>query len=142
MDGSILEEKSTFMTLELSIDSKLESGSYIISIAKTASEKIWGLICSVKFISPEVALYLCKSTIWPCMKYSCHVWTGAPSAACLEPLAHHWNVASLSLFISVILVNVHLSFLNWFHFLILKKILIKYIYIYEKIYIKKKKPNM
>ena len=34
---------------------------------------------SVKFLSPEAALYLYKSTIQPCMKYCCHVWAGAPS---------------------------------------------------------------
>ena len=67
----------------------------------------------------DVALYLYKSTIRPCMEYCCHVWAGAPScylelldklqkricrtvgpslAASLEPLAHRQNVASLSLF--------------------------------------------
>ena len=35
----------------------------IISIAKTASKKIGGLIRSMKFLCPEVALYLYKSTI-------------------------------------------------------------------------------
>ena len=71
------------------------------------------------FLSPEVALYLYKSTIRPCMEYCCHVWAGAPScflelldklqkricrivgpslAASLEPLAHCRNMASLSLF--------------------------------------------
>ena len=29
--------------------------------------------------SPEVALYLYKSTIRPCMEYYCHVWALAPS---------------------------------------------------------------
>ena len=52
-------------------------GSYIISIAKTASKKIGPLICSMKFLSPEVAL--CKSTLCPCMEYCCHVWADAPS---------------------------------------------------------------
>ena len=91
----------------------------MISIAKTASKKIGALILSIKFLSPEVALYLYKSTICPCMEYCCHVWAGAPScclelldklqkricrtvgpslAASLEPLAHHRNVAGLSLF--------------------------------------------
>ena len=77
------------------------------------------LICSIKSLSPEVALYLYKSTIWQCMEYCCHIRAGAPScylelldklqkwmcwifgpslAASLEPLVHHWNVASLSLF--------------------------------------------
>ena len=73
----------------------------------------------MKFLSSVVALYLCKPTIQPCMEYWCHVWAGAPScylellyklqkwicrtvdtslAASFEPLAYHWNVASLSLF--------------------------------------------
>ena len=64
----------------------------------------------MKFLSPEVALYLHKSTIWPCTEYCCHVWAGAPScyfklldklqkgicrtvvpslAASLESLTHH-----------------------------------------------------
>ena len=105
--------------LGLIFSSELDWGSYIISIAKTASKKIEALIRSMKFLSPEVALYLCKSTICPCMEYCCHVWAGAPScylelldklqkricrtvdpslAASLEPLAHRQNVASLSLF--------------------------------------------
>ena len=100
------------------LSSKLNCGSNIISFAKTASKKIGALICSMKFLS-EVALYLNKSTICPCMEYCCHVWAGAPScylelldklqkwvygtvgpslAASLEPLTHCQNVASLSLF--------------------------------------------
>ena len=119
MDGSVLEEKSSFKTLRLTFSSKLVWGSYIISIAKTASKKIGALIHSMKFLSPEVALHLYKSTIRPCMEYCCHVWAGAPScylellekpqkricrtvgpslAASLEPLAHRRNVASLILF--------------------------------------------
>ena len=33
----------------------------------------------MKFLSPEVALYLCKSTIRPCMEYCCQVWTCTPN---------------------------------------------------------------
>ena len=40
MGGSILEEKSSFKMLGLTFSSKLDWGSYIISIAKTASKKI------------------------------------------------------------------------------------------------------
>ena len=69
MDGSVLEEKSSFKMLGLTFSSKLDWGSYIISIAKTASKKIGVMIGSVKFLSPEVALYLCKSLIWSCMEY-------------------------------------------------------------------------
>ena len=78
MDGSVLQGKSSFKILVLTFSSKLDCGSYIISIAKTASKKIGALIHSIKFLSPEVALYLYKSTICPCMEYCCHVWAGAP----------------------------------------------------------------
>ena len=37
------------------------------------------LIHSMKFLFAEVALYLYKSTIRPCMEYFCHVWAGAYS---------------------------------------------------------------
>ena len=54
-------------------------GAGTLSLAKTTSKKIAALIRSMKFLSPEVALYLYKSTIHPCMKYCCHVRAGAPS---------------------------------------------------------------
>ena len=119
MDGFALEGKSSFKMLGLTFYSKLDWDSYIISIAKTASKKIGTLIRSLKFLSPEVALYLYKSTIRPCIEYCCHVWAGASScylellgklqkricrtvgpslAASLEPFAQRRNVASLSLF--------------------------------------------
>ena len=65
MDGSVLEEKLSFKMMGMTFSSKLGWGSYIISIAKTASKKIGALICSMKFLSPEVALYFYKSTIRP-----------------------------------------------------------------------------
>ena len=116
MNGSVLNEKSSFKMLGLTFSSKL---NYIISIAKTASKEIGALIRSTKFLSPKVDLYLYKSTIRQCMEYCCHVWVGAPLcylelvdklqkricrtvgpslAASLEPLAHRQNVASVSLF--------------------------------------------
>ena len=73
----------------------------------------------MKFLSPELTLYLYKSIIRPCMECCCPAWAGAPScylglldklqkricktfgpslAASLEPLAHRRNAASLSLF--------------------------------------------
>ena len=39
MDGSILEEKSSFKMQGLTFSSNLDCGSYIISIAKTTSRK-------------------------------------------------------------------------------------------------------
>ena len=96
--------------LGLTFSFNLDWVSCIISIAKTAFRKIGALIRSMKFLSPEVALYLSKSTICPCMEYFCHVWAVAPGcymelldklqkrifrtvgpslAAFLEPLAYH-----------------------------------------------------
>ena len=118
MDGSFLEEKSSFKMLGLTFSSKLDWGSYIISIAKTASKKIGALICSMKFLSPEVALYLYKSAIRPCMEYCCYIWAGAPNCylelldkllkricrtvgpsltTSLDPLAHRQEGTILSL---------------------------------------------
>ena len=93
--------------------------SYIISNTEAAFKKIAVLIFSMKFHSPEVALYLHKPTICACMEYCCHVWAGAPScylelldklqkricrivgpslAASLELLVHRRNFASISFF--------------------------------------------
>ena len=103
----------------LTFSSKLDWCSYMISIAGTASKKTESLIRPMKFFCHGVALYLYKSTIWPCIEYCCHVWDGASScylelldklqkricrtvgpslATSLEPLAHRRNVVSLSLF--------------------------------------------
>ena len=40
------------------VDSKLETGE---------------LICPMKFVSTEVALYFFKTTMWPFMEYCCHI---------------------------------------------------------------------
>ena len=106
--------------LVLTFSSKLDWGSCIICISEAASKKIGALICFMKFLSPEVTLYLHKSTIHPCMEYCCHVWAGTPScylelldklqkwmcrtvgsslATSLEPLAHYQNVANLKSFL-------------------------------------------
>ena len=79
INGSVLEEKSWFKMLGLTFFSKLDWGSYIISIAKTTSKKVGALIHAMKFLSPEIAFYLYKSAIRPFMEYCCHDWVGAPS---------------------------------------------------------------
>ena len=119
IDGFVLEEKPSFKMLGLTFSSKLDWGSYIISIAKSASKKIGALVHSMKFLSLEVALYLYKSTKRPCIEYCCQVWADAPScymklldklekrtsrtvgpylAGSFEPLAHRRSVSSLRLF--------------------------------------------
>ena len=127
--------------LGLTFSTELDCGSYIISTAKSASKKIGALIRSMKFLSLEVALYLYKSTIQPCVECCCHIWAGAPScylqlldklqkqicrtvgsslATSVEPLAHCRNVASLSLFYSYYFDSDLLNWLNWFHLLFLE----------------------
>ena len=112
MDRSAFEEKSSFKMLELTSFSKLDWGSY-------ASKKIRALICSMKCLSPEVDLYLYKSTILLCMNYCCPILANGPIcclelldklqkqicmivipslSASLETLAHPQNVGSFSLF--------------------------------------------
>ena len=87
MNKCVLGGKSSFKMMGLTFSPKLDLlKSNIISIAKTASNKIWALICSTKLISPETALHLYKSIIWSYMKYCCCVWPGAPSCF-LELLA-------------------------------------------------------
>ena len=106
--------------LGLSFSSKLDWGSYILSIAKSASRKMGALICSMKFLSP--ALYPYKSTMrfWikHCCPLSCYLkmldklqervcrTVGSSLAASLEPLTLRY------------LVGAHLNWLNWFHFLL------------------------
>ena len=127
--------------MELTFSSKLDRGSYIISIAKTASKKIGALIRSKKFLSPKFAHYLYKFTILLCMKYYCNIWAGAPScywelldkpqkrtcrvvvpslSVSLEILFHHQNVYSFSLFYRYYFGRYYLNWLNCFHFLLLK----------------------
>ena len=110
---------SSFKMLGLPFSSQLDLGSYIISTAKTTSKKIGDFIHFMKYLSPEVALYIYKSTIQPSLECCCHVLTNSPScylelldklqklicrtvgpsfAAPRQGLAHRWNVVSLSLF--------------------------------------------
>ena len=126
--------------LWLTFSSKLDWGSYIVLLKlPPRKSEPWFVLWSFFLLR---LLYLYKSTIRPCMEYSCHVWTVAPScclelldklqtricrivvpslAVSLEPMAHYRSVASLSFFIGVTLVDVHLNWLNRSHFYILKR---------------------
>ena len=112
---SVLEEESSFKMLGLSLSSKLDWGSYIFFIAKTAkldwgsyiffiaktaSKKIGALICSMNFLSSEVVMHLYKFTMWSCMEYCCHVWDSASSCRLelLDKLQNWiWRTVGLSL---------------------------------------------
>ena len=86
MDESAIEEKLSFKMLGLTFSSELDWSFYIISIATIVLKKTKTLICSMKFPSPEVALYLYKSIIQRHMEY-CHVcalWTLGSSSKCSQ----------------------------------------------------------
>ena len=117
MDGSVLEEKWSFQMVRLTFSSKLDWGSYIISIAKTPRKFepwciLWSFFLRRLFcisinlpyayawnIAVMSGLVLLVAT-WNCW-ISKQKWiyrTFNPSlAASIEPLAYCWNVTSLSL---------------------------------------------
>ena len=119
MERDGLAEKSSLKLLGLTLTSDLSWNSYISSIGKSGARKVGSLYRSMKYLTPEAALYLYKSTIRPCMECCCHLWAGAPAchldlldrvqkrichlvgpalASSLQPLSHRRDVASLSLF--------------------------------------------
>ena len=65
----LFEQSNNAGTIDVKIgasftfSSKLDWGSYTISIGKTATKKIGALIHSMNFLSPEVDLYLYESVI-------------------------------------------------------------------------------
>ena len=63
IDGSVFQKRHSFKRVGLSFSSKLDWNSYIISDAKTASQKIGAFIRCMKFLSPNVALWLYKFNI-------------------------------------------------------------------------------
>ena len=77
------EEKSSFRMLGLTFSSKLDLGSYIISIAKTAFKKIGALIHSMKFFLLRL-LYISVNLS------SAHVWNTVVKPG-LVLLVATWN---------------------------------------------------
>ena len=124
--------------LRLFSSSKWDGTLALSLLLKLPPGKIGALIHSMKFLSPEVAFYLYKSTMQSRIEYFCYVCAGIPSchmamlkkpqkwiyrttspslAVSIEPLAQCRNVATFS--IAIVLVDLYLKWLKWFHFLIL-----------------------
>ena len=103
-----------------------------MSIAKTACKKIGAWIHSMKFLSPEVALYLYKSTIDPCMEYCftsellslVRQATKINMQDCWSFMCYFsWTLGSslkCGQLRSFLYVDVLHKWLNWFHFLFLE----------------------
>ena len=70
MDGSVFEEKQSFMMLGLTIFSKLDWGS--ISLAKSVSKTNWSADSFHEVSFSWSCCYLYRSTKWPCME-CCYV---------------------------------------------------------------------
>ena len=82
---------------------------FLAKILKNSNRQILliigALIRSMKFISPEIALYLYESTTRPWMDYCCYVWAGAPSCY-LELLdSYKTDYAGLSVLHLLLLLN-------------------------------------
>ena len=80
MNGSVLMEKSSIKMLQLSFSSKLDQGSYIISIARNVPKMSLDSLCSFffmrfSFISTNLRYGLARNT---------YVWVGALSCTCLQ----------------------------------------------------------
>ena len=71
MDESVVEEKLSFGMLGLSFYSKLDWGSYTVSVAKAAFRGIGTFTRSVRFLSPGVILYIWVAQL--CVG-CCRVW--------------------------------------------------------------------
>ena len=80
MDGSDLEDKSSFRMLGLVFSSKLDWGSCIISIAKTGSKKVGAIIHSMKIFLLRL---LCISINLP---YT-HIWNTVVMSGLVPPVA-------------------------------------------------------
>ena len=80
MDGSDLEDKSSFRMLGLVFSSKLDWGSCIISIAKTGSKKVGAIIHSMKIFLLRL---LCISINLP---YT-HIWNTVVMSGLVPPIA-------------------------------------------------------
>ena len=133
MDGSVLLEKPSMKMLGLTLSSIFDWGSYIISIAKNASNKI-----GVSFFL--VALHLYKSTVyghtwntavmselvllvatWDCLISYKTRYAGLLSLHLLDPGSTSRCSQPAQVFsIGITLVDVHLNCISWFHLLILE----------------------
>ena len=110
MGGFVLGEKSSFRMLGLTFSSKLNSGSYIISIAKAASKKIGALICFMKFFLQRLLCIsiICHTallgTLLSCLDWCSYLLLGIARSAArtdmlvlhLQPFLNPWFIIKCS----------------------------------------------
>ena len=107
MNGSVLMEKSSIKMLQLSFSTKLDQGSYIISIAKNVPKKIgalihcvvsfsWGSHLSLQIYHTDLHGILLSRLGWCLQKQECRI-VGSTFATSLEPFGYLKNIATSSL---------------------------------------------
>ena len=117
-DNTQITPSSSMNILGVSFSSDLSWKDHIISLAKSASQKMGMLFRLRYFFTPKQLLSVYKGIVRPCMEYASHLWHGSPHTALLnrverkafrliasplltdtmQPLSVRRNVASLSLF--------------------------------------------
>ena len=94
-----INRKNQSLKPGISFTPKPDYGSYIFSIAKTTFNKMEVCIRSMKFLSPDFALYLHKHAIQTTTGYCCNILHNDPNL-CLRMTSHsrglHLDVPSIS----------------------------------------------
>jgi hypothetical protein len=77
MDGSVLQIKSTFNILGVTVTDSLCWSSHIKSICRAASRRLGILFRAKKLFSSVQRLVLYKAQVRPLLEYCSHIWGGA-----------------------------------------------------------------
>ena len=84
MNGSILQNSTSFDILGVHIDANLNWSTHIKTIARSASRRLGILFRAKRLFSPIQRITLYKAQVRPILEYCSHVWSGAgPSAMAL-----------------------------------------------------------
>lgn len=78
MADAQLHESAPLYLLGLTLSTDMRGNKYIDSIGSSTTRKVGSLCHARKFFSSESILQIYKSTIYPCMEYYCHIWSGPP----------------------------------------------------------------
>nr|CAI5858087.1 unnamed protein product [Callosobruchus analis] len=120
MEGRPIVESPSVKLLGINISNNMSWHGHMVSIAKTASQKLGVLFHCSKLYAPEQLLLLYKAQIRPSLEYCSHVWSCAPKHSLklldstqnravrlidtpnltrdLDSLEHRRRVAALTLF--------------------------------------------
>ncbi|VEN56119.1 unnamed protein product [Callosobruchus maculatus] len=78
MEGHPIVESSSVKLLGININNNMSWHDHVVSVAKTASQKLGVLFRCRKLFTPEQLLLIYKAQIRPSLEYCSHVWGCAP----------------------------------------------------------------